>query len=301
MARPPPLLTVPVRPAEVPPAVRALADRLPPGLRMGTCSWSFPGWAGLVYARAHAVDDLAARGLAAYAAHPLLRTVSLDRGYYAPIPEETLAEYAAAVPEGFSFVLKAHEALGRADDPRFLDPAWALDRVVGPARARLGDRLGPILLQLPPQAPVPGWPDRLARFLEGLGGARIAVEPRFAGALSPGYAEALAAHGAAHCLSVHPALPDLRTQWRLGRMEAAPFLCLRWNLPRAMDYEGAKAAFAPFDRLVAEGSAERDAFAKTAGWAHDRGRPCWITVNNKAEGCAPLSVVRLAERVAALR
>ncbi len=75
------LFDVPVRPAPVDPRTRALAARLPPGLRLGTSSWSFPGWAGLVWANPAPPADLSRRGLPAYAAHPLLRAVSLDRSY----------------------------------------------------------------------------------------------------------------------------------------------------------------------------------------------------------------------------
>ncbi|WP_204320593.1 hypothetical protein, partial [Klebsiella pneumoniae] len=60
------------------------------GLRIGTSSWSYPGWDGLVYAGEYSDSMLARKGLAAYAQHPLLRTVSIDRGFYAPIP---LADY----------------------------------------------------------------------------------------------------------------------------------------------------------------------------------------------------------------
>ncbi|MFM7134105.1 MAG: DUF72 domain-containing protein, partial [Planctomycetota bacterium] len=35
--------------AELRPGVRELAATLPGSLRLGTSSWSFPGWRGLVY------------------------------------------------------------------------------------------------------------------------------------------------------------------------------------------------------------------------------------------------------------
>ena len=41
---------------------------------------------------------LVAGGLAAYARHPLFRTVGIDRSYYAPLGTRELAEYAAALP-----------------------------------------------------------------------------------------------------------------------------------------------------------------------------------------------------------
>src|SRR5262245_693991 len=65
---------LPPRPEHV-----AHAERLPPGVRIGTSSWSFPGWSGIVYDGHPSQARLARGGLRAYARHPLLRTVGLDR------------------------------------------------------------------------------------------------------------------------------------------------------------------------------------------------------------------------------
>jgi uncharacterized protein YecE (DUF72 family) len=86
----------------------ALARRLPRQIYLGTSSWTFPGWQGLVYDRAAAASVLARHGLSAYAQHPLLRTVCVDRTFYAPLPAADYATYAAAVPDDFRFVVKAH-------------------------------------------------------------------------------------------------------------------------------------------------------------------------------------------------
>ena len=67
------------------------APALPPEIRLGTSSWFFPGWRGLVYEGVYPQTALSKKGLAAYAQIPLLRTVSLDRTFYAPI---TTVEYA---------------------------------------------------------------------------------------------------------------------------------------------------------------------------------------------------------------
>jgi uncharacterized protein YecE (DUF72 family) len=68
----------------------ALARHLSPQLYLGTSSWTFPGWQGLVYDRAASASVLARYGLAAYARHPLLRTVGLDRTFYAPIAADDM-------------------------------------------------------------------------------------------------------------------------------------------------------------------------------------------------------------------
>ncbi|MFM8890074.1 MAG: hypothetical protein ACKOTB_00370, partial [Planctomycetia bacterium] len=39
-----------VAPAPVEPSLESLGAALPPRIHLGTSSWSFPGWTGLVYA-----------------------------------------------------------------------------------------------------------------------------------------------------------------------------------------------------------------------------------------------------------
>ena len=104
-----------VDPAPVGDDIRALGAALPARIHLGTSSWSFPGWTGLVYAPRNgkpATEQVLARhGLAAYARHPLFRTVSLDRTFYAPLTVDEFAHYAAQVPDGFRFVVKAPAAV----------------------------------------------------------------------------------------------------------------------------------------------------------------------------------------------
>lgn len=64
--------------ATVPPEVARTTAALPPTVRLGTSSWSFPGWSGIVWDRRYDARTLAHHGLGAYGAHPLLRTVGVD-------------------------------------------------------------------------------------------------------------------------------------------------------------------------------------------------------------------------------
>ncbi len=299
-----------VRPARVAEEVRALAGALPGTLRLGTSSWSFPGWAGLVWERAASRQRLAREGLAAYARHPLFRTVGLDRTYYAPLAAEALATYAGQVPEDFRFVVKAHEGcvlprIAARTNPRFLDPAWATDVVVGPLREGLGPKAGALVFQFPPLAPgACGGPERMAErlhaFLTGLPrGPLYAVEIRTADWLTTLWADALRAAGAVPCLTVHPRMPSLERQLERLALAAGPALVVRWNLGHGLGYEAARERYAPFDRLVAEDAPTRRSLAQLCRDAVRGGRPAWVTINNKAEGSAPLSVLALARAILA--
>jgi hypothetical protein len=71
---------------------------------------------------------------------------------------------------------------------------------------------------------------------------------------------------------------------------------VRWSLHGGFKYEQAKAKYEPFDQLVDEDPATRSALAELAARYALAGQPVIITINNKAEGSAPLSCIALARR-----
>jgi uncharacterized protein YecE (DUF72 family) len=305
--------------AAVPATVVALAQRLPYHIYLGTSSWSFPGWQGLVYDRTATERDLAHHGLAAYARHPLLRAVGIDRTYYAPISSTVFAAYAASVPENFRFLVKAHvwctavhmpapgaRARQRYDrNTHFLEPQYAIAEVVRPCVEGLGSKMGPLLFQFPPQdVPAIGGPgrfaERLHRFLDALPrGPLYAVELRNANLLTAAYAEALSAAGAYHCFNVHPSMPTLPDQQRTVSPASAPALVVRWMLHRTLGYDAARSRYQPFDRLIDVDPDNRAAIATLCLDTVARNWPAFVIVDNKAEGSAPLSVCQLAEHIVA--
>jgi uncharacterized protein YecE (DUF72 family) len=301
--------------ATVPAALAALAQQLSPTIYLGTSSWAFPGWHGLVYDRPASESQLARQGLAAYARHPLLRAVGIDRTYYAPLPAADFAAYAAVVPEDFRFLVKAHvlctQAMvasqngGRSSERNtlFLDAHYATEQVVGPCLAGLGDKLGPLLFQFPPQdIRTLGGPQRFAErlhaFLQALPpGPLYAVEVRNTALLVPAYQEALAAAGACHCYNVHPRMPTLQQQVQSVAVAAAPALVVRWMLHPGLGYDAAKVRYQPFDRLVDADPVRRHAIAMMCRNAVASGRCAYVIANNKAEGSAPLTLFGLAEQI----
>ena len=163
-----------VGPAPVSEELVELGRSLPDDVYLGGSTWSFPGWKDLVYDGKYTESKLAREGLAAYARHPLFRCIGIDRTYYAPIEAREFAEYAAQVPDGFRFVVKAHEActVSRYPDrprygtvrgqvnPLFLEPSHAADAVVAPFVEGLGPKAGALLFQFSPQDL--GVPERFA-------------------------------------------------------------------------------------------------------------------------------------------
>src|SRR5688500_12614298 len=77
---------------------RSLAARLPEHVRLGTSSWTFPGWVGIVYPEKTGERELLDRGLELYTRYPLFRTVGIDRSYYRPLTVAELEQYRAQLP-----------------------------------------------------------------------------------------------------------------------------------------------------------------------------------------------------------
>jgi uncharacterized protein YecE (DUF72 family) len=300
-----------VGPTSAPAELMELARGLPAALRLGTSSWSFPGWRGLVYDREASEQTLARSGLAAYSTHPLFRTVGLDKTYYRPAPREEFARLAAQTPAGFAFLVKMWRGVLEPDaDPRsgvaqpFLDAAVATEQCVAPAIEGLGAKAGPLLFQFSPllfgaRRSERAFLSDLRRFLAALPtGQLYAVEVRNRSLVGAELGELLAETGAVPCLTVHPAMPDLERQSRELALDPARPLVMRWMLRANHAYAEAKELYAPFDRIVEPDDASCDALAKLAQGAIRAGLCVWVIVNNKAEGSSPLSVERLARRIA---
>lgn len=307
------------------PAVVRLAGDLPARLRMGTSSWHFPGWAGRVWDRLYTEKQLSREGLAAYAQHPLFGAVGLDRGFYRPLTITQYAGYAEQVPDSFRFVVKAPalvtDALvrdargqGRAANASFLDADLAWREFIAPASTGLGDKLGVLVFQI---SPLPArWLRGIDRLIDRLHGmlqtaARVtetspdtvvAVEVRNPEWLTPAFVDVLKDTGATYCLGLHPKLPPITEQLPILRaLWPGPLVC-RWNLnPRhgAFGYEKARDDYSPFDKLIDPDPATRAALTRVIAGTAGAGQPAYVTVNNKAEGSAPLSIRALAQALRA--
>ena len=291
---------------------RNLAAKLPPQLRLGTSSWSFPGWAGVLYDRGASQQLLAQEGLRAYAENPLFRTVGVDRSHYRPLTPPQWGAYAEQVSDDFRFLVKAHEhcslhrfpshprygALREQENLRFLDPDYAIESVVGPTVEGLKDKLGVLLFQFAQQdlRPIGGplvFCDRLYAFLSRLPeGTVYAVEVRNPELLIPRFCEALEASGTMPCLAGLPAMPGLDAQWQQTPARVAPVLVARWMLRCNHTYDTASLAFHPYDSMREPDEATRETLVRLL--RQIPGRPSYLIINNKAEGSSPSSVRALA-------
>jgi len=212
---------------------------------VGTSGWQYRDWRHVLYP-----PGLPERGWLEYYASRYATVENNGTFYRLPAPE-TFAGWRARTPDGFVMTVKASRYLTHVR--RLRDPAEPVERLMR-AAAELGDRLGPVLLQLPPNLHAsPGALDaclgEFARFpgTTAAGGrARVAVEPRHESWWTAETRQVLSRHNAALCWAD-----------RLGKPVAPLWRTADWGYLRF--HEGAAR---PWPRYGAQ--ALRDWAARTA-------------------------------------
>jgi uncharacterized protein YecE (DUF72 family) len=111
---------------------------------VGTSGFSYASWRGSFYPRRLKPEAM----LDFYAQR--LPTVEVNSTFYRTQPEEVVAGWVAAVPADFRFAVKAHRRISHNRRMPNLEEAM---RVLALEANGFGDRLGPVLFQLPPTAP----------------------------------------------------------------------------------------------------------------------------------------------------
>ena len=169
-------------------------------LLIGTSGWQYRDWRDSFYPAALP----AARWLEHYATQ--FPTVENNGTFYRLAAPATFADWRSRTPDGFVMAIKASRYLTHIR--RLRDPAEPVARLLA-AAAGLGDRLGPVLVQLPPtlQADPPlldvcltEFADQ-ARAISGLAAPRVCVEFRHQSWETDDVRNVMTRHNAALCWS----------------------------------------------------------------------------------------------------
>jgi uncharacterized protein YecE (DUF72 family) len=299
--------------------VTRIAAGVPPLIHFGTSSWTYPGWTGLIYDNEYPATGASTRMLGEYARWPLFRTVGIDSFFYRPASLKTLDEYAEVLPPGFPCLSKvwdritAHTFANPREKARWgeANPDWLnaelfQNEVLGPMRERFADHLGPLIFEIQAIAKKDkmrpaDFAAHLDRFFSQLPtGVPYAVELRNSEFLAPEYFAVLRQYGVAHVFNSWSRMPAIGEQLLLHDAITAPFIVSRALLRPGRTYAEAVDAFAPYDHVQDENPPLRADLVALAKAALELRIPAYLIVNNRAEGCAPLTIAAVAARIAGI-
>jgi uncharacterized protein YecE (DUF72 family) len=145
----------------------------------------------------------------------------------------------------------------------------------------------------------PVFAGKLERFLADLPkDFQYAVELRDPALLTSDYRDALATHDAAHVYNYVTAMPMPGEQAKAIPVGSASFAVIRLLLRPGTTYGERREEMMPFSRLTDRDDDMRSQVVSLARAAIGMGIPVSVLVNNKAEGCSPLTIRELAEMLA---
>jgi uncharacterized protein YecE (DUF72 family) len=288
-------------------------------LRIGTCSWKYDSWKGLLYepGKSFRPEDY----LREYAGR--LNSVEVDQWFWSLFPDTVrlpdiriVRQYAEAVPDDFVFTVKApnsltlthfysrqppaHAASAGSPNPYFLDPAL-LERFLE-RLAPLGRKLGPVMFQFEylNRAKMPSLGHFLDRFEAFMSKAprsfRYAVEIRNPNYLSPLFFGYLRERGLGYVYIEGYFMPPIGGIFEKFAPETADYSILRLHGGDRKQIEERSGEL--WNRLISPKPESLAAAARIVRANSRRGVLSYVNVNNHLEGSAPLTIERFLEILA---
>ena len=173
--------------------------------------WSYDFWKGNFY------PEEATKLLTEYAKN--FNTVEIDNTFYRIPSRDTVKKWKEEVPDDFKFCAKFPRKITHI---KMLHDCKEEQDVFIEHMSLMGDKLGPLLLQLPPGFK-PEWFEILKDFLGGMpDGYRFAVEIKNKKWLDEKFYDMLRDNGVALALIDHPWMPPMNTI-------TADFTYIRWE------------------------------------------------------------------------
>jgi len=306
-------------------ALRELADR---GVSIGTSSWKYPGWCGLLYDEQRyfyrgrfAKSRFERDCLTEYA--EVFPTVCVDAGYYAFPKPAQIESLCSQVPADFRFSYKVTEEITvkrfshlprygnrrGIENPNFLSASsFALNflRPLEPHR----DQIGLLMFEFSRFKKADFESGReflgqLDRFLGDLPtGWQYGVEIRNESFLRPEYFEVLARHGVTHVYNSWQRMPGIADQMKIDGSRTAPFFGSRLLLKPGRKYADAVGAFEPYEKIhetqpdiraaaidLIGSELKQDRSLKVAETPSVQAEGSYLYVNNRLEGNSLFTII----------
>jgi uncharacterized protein YecE (DUF72 family) len=292
------------------------------GVFIGTSSWKYPGWRGLLYDEARYVyrgkfaeTRFERNCLSEYA--EVFKTVCVDAAYYTFPSVKYLEGMAAQVPDDFRFAFKVTDTvtlkkfhnqprfgkMAGMQNPHFLDPA-AFERGFLRPLESIRPKVGILMFEFSKFYPSDFEHGRdfvlyLDAFLSKIPkGWPYGIEMRNKHWLKPEYFECLARHGVAHVYNSWTDMPPVLEQMAIpGSRTSTGLSAARFLLKPGRNYEQAVETFSPYVSVKEVYEDARKAGAAMIADAIKRSKQMtFLFVNNRLEGNALQTIDAMLSR-----
>ena len=285
-------------------------------LRIGTCSWKFDSWRGLIYEtdKTYRPDDY----LADYARH--LNSVEIDQWFWSLFPSGiklpdigTVKSYADSVPDDFLFTVKAPNSLtlthfyskqskkyaeyAGQENKHFMDTEL-LEKFL--ERLTLMERkLGPIMFQFEylNKKKMPSkelFFDKLQEFIiRAPKGYQYAIEIRNPNYLSPAFFKFLEDHHLGYVYLEGYYMPPIGEVYEKFKPATADFCVIRLHGSDRIEIETATGGL--WDRIISPKPKGLEAAAQIVRNNRKQNVLTYVNLNNHFEGSAPATAERFIE------
>ncbi len=285
------------------------------GIYIGTSSWKYPGWCGLVfdeqrYLTHHKFSEAKFNRecLSEYA--ETFSTVCVDAGYYTFPTEKYLSGLCSQVPEGFKFAFKVTDEITirkfpylprfgarvGLPNPNFLNAEMFARLSLKPCEP-FREQIGPLIFEFSTfhRADFANGREFVAALDQFLGAIprdrEYGVEIRNHKWLQPEYFAMLRSHGVAHVFNSWTRMPPIAEQIALaGSLDTADFSVSRFLLKPGRTYEEAKRTFQPYAEIKEPNADAREAGRQIVRRMLIKKGKTYLYVNNRLEGCSPVTI-----------
>ena len=293
------------------------------GIFIGTSSWKYRGWTGLLYDeqrycyRGKFAETRFERDcLVEYA--ETFKTVCVDAAYYQFPSIKYLEGLVSKVPADFKFGFKVTDDItlkrftnlprfgikaGKAND-HFLDADLFINAFLKPCEP-FRQNIGLLMFEFSRFFPTDYQHGRefvadLNQFLSKLPtGWNYGVELRNKDWLQPEYFDVLRRHGVVHVFNNWSMMPSVSEQMQLQGSETSDrVLAARFFLKPGRSYEEAVKEFSPYQGVKELNPEARAAGKSLIQRARQQGKQAYIFVNNRLEGNALETIAAMTEGVA---
>ena len=286
------------------------------GIYLGTSSWKYRGWEGMIYEGGYSSEAQFQRAsLREYT--NLFPTVGVDFTYYTWPLAEMMAYLVESTPENFRLCpkvtkritlsqfpdLPAYGKWAGQKNPDYLNADLFREQFLLPLE-RLRGRMGIVLFEF--SGPAESELEAMARFFSSIPrDFTYAVEIRNPDLVNPNFYGLLKTLNVTPALSVWTKMPSIAEQWSHvqkggGVAHGLPLVGLG-VVREGRSYEEAVNLFQPYREVQEENLGARKDLAALINNAMSHERKAFILVNNRLEGSAPHTLGKIADWIRSVR